>query len=320
MKFSIITPVYNRADCVARCIESVINQTINNYTECSYEHIIVNDGSKDNTDGIIREYSQKYPHIVYVNFEKNKGTNAARNAAIKNATGDFCIILDSDDYFVENAIEIIYKTIQEKPGYKHYMFTPDDRKADFDNNELLKTEQIITFKDFLSQKYSGDFIHVIKRDTMQKYPFDESLRIYEGIFFLKFYKEAQNIFFKNIIVTIRERGREDSVTKEYIRTSEKAIRNAIKAAETTLEWYKDEYLKLGLKSCIDNLYTQLLGNYLLIGDYKKSKAILDIAKKEQSRIPFYFKFIHTFRFGSLYKTLLFILLKIKYNIVKTKVK
>ena len=229
MKFSIITPVFNRADCVARCIDSVINQSITKSDKWDYEHIIVNDGSKDNTDEIIRNYSKNHPHIVYINFAENKGTNAARNAAIKHASGDFCIILDSDDYFVDNALDIIYNTIQSRPEYKHYMFTPDDRGEEFNKSALLNKEQIISFDDFLSLKYNGDFIHVIKRETMQKYPFDESLRIYEGPFFMRFYKEAKNILFTNIIITIRERNRNDSVSKEYIKTDKSVIKKAISA-------------------------------------------------------------------------------------------
>ena len=319
MKFSIITPVYNRADCIARCIESVINQEKSNKGwEC--EHIIVNDGSKDDTDNIIKEYAAKVPNIVYICFEKNKGTNAARNAAIKAATGDFCIILDSDDFFVENALETISATMQKKPGYKHYMFTPDDRKDYFDSNELLKKEQIITFRDFLSQKYSGDFIHVINREIMQKYPFDETLRIYEGVFFLKFYKEAQEICFTNIVITIRERGREDSVTKEYIITNIKAIKNTIKALEIKLDWFKKDYIELELRNCINDIYKQLFFNNLLIGNYQKGKLIIKTAKKEKYQIKLSHQIIHTMHLGAIYRIIICTLLKIKYNLIKSKVK
>lgn len=319
MKFSIITPVYNRADCIARCIESVINQKkSNNGWEC--EHIIVNDGSKDDTDNIIKEYAAKVPNLVYICFERNKGTNAARNAAIKAATGDFCIILDSDDFFVENALEIISATMLKESGYKHYMFAPDDRKDYFDSHELLNKGQVVTFRDFLSQKYSGDFIHVIQREIMQKYPFDESLRIYEGVFFLKFYKEAQEICFTNIVVTIRERGREDSVTKEYIITSIKAIRNTIKALEIKLDWYKNDYIELGLRNGINNIYKQLFFNYLLIGDYQKGRLIIKTAKKEKYQIKLLHRIIHTMHLGGIYRIIICTLLKIKYNLIKRKVK
>lgn len=124
MKFSIITPVYNREDCIERCLLSVVKQQ---KWDIEFEHIVVDDGSSDNTKAIIEDYANRYPHISFIHFEKNKGTNAARNKAIEKASGDFCIILDSDDYFVDEALKIINNTIQKNKLYKHYLFAPDDR-------------------------------------------------------------------------------------------------------------------------------------------------------------------------------------------------
>ena len=101
IKYSIITPVYNREDCIARCVESVIQQSKNIH----YEHIIVNDGSSDHTLDIIQDYSHRYdPYIRVINFSKNRGVNAARNAAIQSMQREYGIILDSNDYFVDTAL------------------------------------------------------------------------------------------------------------------------------------------------------------------------------------------------------------------------
>lgn len=79
MKISIITPVYNREDCISRCIESVAIQAE------GVEHWIVNDGSTDATLFIVRQFADKYPHIHLLTYECNAGVGAARNAAIQNA-------------------------------------------------------------------------------------------------------------------------------------------------------------------------------------------------------------------------------------------
>ena len=128
MKYSIITPVYNREDCVSRCIESVMQQVKKCKTVggVNIEHVIVNDGSKDITDEICQGYARCNNHIKYISFAENKGTNAARNAAIMTATGDYCIILDNDDYFDDNALLTINQTVISHPEYKHFMFAPDD--------------------------------------------------------------------------------------------------------------------------------------------------------------------------------------------------
>ena len=67
MKISIITPVYNREDCISRCIESVAAQSER------VEHWIINDGSTDATLSIVQQFANKYPHIHLLTYECNAG-------------------------------------------------------------------------------------------------------------------------------------------------------------------------------------------------------------------------------------------------------
>lgn len=67
MKYSIITPVYNRADCVARCLDSVIR---NLQWGVELEHIVVDDGSHDETPKIVQNYADKHPHIKFIPFHR----------------------------------------------------------------------------------------------------------------------------------------------------------------------------------------------------------------------------------------------------------
>lgn len=221
MKYSIITPVYNRADCVARCLDSVIR---NLQWGVELEHIVVDDGSHDETPKIVQNYADKHPHIKFIPFSQNRGTNAARNAAIAAATGEYCIILDSDDYFVDEAINFI-NSIASNQKYMHYCFAADDMVEYYQSCSLLmgKQKAELTFENFLFEEVTGDFVHCIKTETLQKYPFDEDLRIYEGVFFKRFYREAQKILYTNRIVTIRERNRTDSVTRNVFEMIENRL-------------------------------------------------------------------------------------------------
>lgn len=200
MKFSIITPVYNREDCVSRCIESVLRQGKTSHWEV--EHILVDDGSVDLTPKICEGYAINNESIRLLSFPKNKGTNAARNAAINASTGDFIVILDSDDYFVDDALDFMAQVITENAKYNHFMFAPNDvnYQVPFFNDCKSK---VLTYQDFLRGDVNSGFIHCISRNTMLKHPFNEDVRIHEGVFFLSFYKEAQNMLFTNRIVTIR---------------------------------------------------------------------------------------------------------------------
>ena len=320
MKYSIITPVYNRADCISRCMESVVR---NEERKEGYEveHIIVDDGSLDETASIVSDYAKRYEWIKFIPFSENKGTNAARNAAINAATGDFAIILDSDDYFVDNALEVISQTMRENPCYAHYAFAPDDMMDYYSSHPLLKDDQReLTFKDFLVSKIGGDFIHVIRTATLRTFPFDEELRIFEGIFFLEFYKEAKKILFHKAVVTIRERNRTDSVTKEVLLTNKSAIEKNFKAVSLRIEWFADDYLEFGLKDALARMYQKRIECALLLGRYSCISGDIFSAYNKGNGKSLLFKVIYLFRLGCVYRIVRNRLVTLKYNILKKEIK
>ena len=92
---SVIMAVYNSEKYLTEAIESVLNQTFSNF-----EFIIVNDGSKDGSEDIIKKYLKKDSRIIYLKNNKNLGQSITRNKAIKKATGKYIAIVDSDDICV----------------------------------------------------------------------------------------------------------------------------------------------------------------------------------------------------------------------------
>lgn len=94
MKISIVTTTWNSASTVADTIESVLNQSYDDF-----EHIIVDGGSKDATLDIIRQYEPKYNGRLRYISEKDKGIYDAMNKGIKMASGDIIGILNSDDFY-----------------------------------------------------------------------------------------------------------------------------------------------------------------------------------------------------------------------------
>ncbi len=90
-KISVVIPCYKKANLVSKTLDSVLKSDYSNY-----EIILVNDGSPDNTEQIIKEYQEKYPQIKYI-YQENAGVCAARNNGIKNATGKYILPLDADD-------------------------------------------------------------------------------------------------------------------------------------------------------------------------------------------------------------------------------
>ena len=96
MKVTIITAVYNGAEHIQSCIESVLSQDYPNI-----EYIVIDGASKDNTLEIVRSFGNKIAHVV---SEKDKGMYDAMNKGLRLATGDIVGILNSDDFYANNHI------------------------------------------------------------------------------------------------------------------------------------------------------------------------------------------------------------------------
>ena len=99
---SIIVPVYNVEKYLDKCLSSLVNQTLDNY-----EIIVVNDGTKDNSQLIIDRYVNKYPDLIRSFIKENGGLSDARNYGLRYASGNYISFFDSDDY-VDNEY---YKTM-----------------------------------------------------------------------------------------------------------------------------------------------------------------------------------------------------------------
>lgn len=105
-KISIIICAYNREEYLKRCLNSVKNQTLKNI-----EIICADDGSTDNTLDVFRKYANK-DHRFKFFTQKNSGPGVARNKAIKMATGEYIMFLDSDDWIDLNTCEELYKKVK----------------------------------------------------------------------------------------------------------------------------------------------------------------------------------------------------------------
>lgn len=98
---SVIMPAYNADKTIASAIESVLNQTFQ-----EWELVVVNDGSWDSTDDIVKSYSAIDQRIGLLNLTKNLGLPKARNAGIASAKGEFIAFLDSDDLWFPEKLEV----------------------------------------------------------------------------------------------------------------------------------------------------------------------------------------------------------------------
>ena len=119
IKFSIIVPVYNVEKYIKKCINSILNQTYKNY-----EIIIINDGSTDKSKKILESY-KNIDNIKIIN-QTNKGLSVARNIGIKNASGDYLLFVDSDDYIDNDLLENLNKNITDEEIIRFQTRTVDE--------------------------------------------------------------------------------------------------------------------------------------------------------------------------------------------------
>ena len=126
-KVSVIVPVYNVEKYITRCLTSLVNQTIDDL-----EIILVNDGSKDNSEQIIRQFKKDYKNIIYVKKE-NGGLSSARNFGLIYATGEYVAFLDSDDYVDRT----LYQKMYEKAKATNSDFVECDFIWKYPNREKI---------------------------------------------------------------------------------------------------------------------------------------------------------------------------------------
>ena len=104
---SIIIPIYNASFYLNRCIESIVNQTIKDL-----EIVLVDDGSKDNSLTICKEWAIKDKRVTVIEQE-NSGVSVARNQGLEYCKGKFILFLDSDDWLALDAVEVLLNEQQK---------------------------------------------------------------------------------------------------------------------------------------------------------------------------------------------------------------
>lgn len=171
-KVSVFTCVYNGENTIHRVFSSLNKQTYKNI-----EHIIVNDGSTDDTEELINEYilQAKFP-VKYIKKE-NGGKHTATNIAWDNCTGDFIIQLDADDELLPDAIEFLVNEYEKIPDeQKDSFWCVHGRCIDQINRELVGSlypdginEMPVEKAKQIAKNTPGDKVGLMKREKLKDY-------------------------------------------------------------------------------------------------------------------------------------------------------
>lgn len=288
MDISVIIPVYNVELYIEECLESVINQTLKK----NIEYIIVNDGSKDNSQNIIEKIIQKYHNFnIKLITKQNGGLSSARNVGLRHATGKYVAFVDSDDIiqsvFLENLFIVAeknnldialggytYLTSNNQYKYKYR----DSRLFDLgviDGEEALQKQ--IIYNDYRMEVwddlYNRDFL--LKNNLF----FEEGLIYEDEDFTVRALISAKRVkFIENY--TYLYRIRENSIMNSIY--NEKQSSSLIKILRNFIQLYNQANEPL-TKLILAKLSLNMLNNFII----RSSNLSKDIKSKQIHEIPYY---------------------------------
>ncbi len=258
---SIIVPIYNASKYLKKCLDSLVNQT-----KKELEFILINDGSTDDSESIIKSY--KDSRIKYFK-RSNHGIGKTRNFGINNASGKYIMFLDSDDYLEENACEILYKKIDKE---RLDLVVCDFYRVDSNSKEV---EKIISFKN-TSLKDNPNLLLNINLAPWNKIYRSDLLKD-NNIKFIEDLKYEDAPFVALALLKSKKIGKVDKSLINYTiheksetTLKDKRVFDIIKIVDIIRNYFKDDDWS---REVVDTLTIKILVNYNIQQRYIKDKTI-----------------------------------------------
>ena len=259
-KVSIIVPIYNVEKYLERCIESLIEQTLEDI-----QIILVNDGSTDNSGKIAKEYAIKHQDKIIYLEKENGGLSDARNYGIPYATGEYIAFLDSDDYIDKEAYKEMYnKAKQENADYVECDFVweypnklKEDKQIEYKNKkEMLAFVRVVAWNKLIKRE-------IIEKNNLK---FPKGLRYEDVEFTYKLIPHLTKVSYVDKCF-IHYTQRENSIANvQNARTSE-----IFTILDNVISYYKENNLYKEYEDEIEYNYTR----YLLCSSLKRICKIQD---------------------------------------------
>lgn len=189
-KISIIIPVYNTGKHIEKCLNSIKNQT----RKIDLEVIIINDGSTDNSENIVKQYIEKHKEFLNIKYysKENEGVAKTRNFGIEKATSDYIMFLDSDDYIEPETFETLEKYIEQDIDLIKFKL----QRVDENDNVIEKVDgpvfDKITGQEAFDELYGEDVlldspcVYVIKKKLVTENNFKFQGRYHEDFGLIPF--------------------------------------------------------------------------------------------------------------------------------------
>ena len=296
MKVSIIVPVYNVEPYLDKCLNTLVNQTLK-----KIEIIIVNDGSKDNSEKIIEKYLKKYPEKIKYIKKANGGLSSARNEGLKYASGEYIGFVDSDDYVSLNTFNLMYKKAKEKNFdlvvcNLNYVYETKTKMVSAGLDKDLENEDEV--KKNIVFLYPAVWNKLYKKEILDSLKFKEGIWYEDVEFNFRVYPRVKSIGYvdKPLIQYVQ---RESSISK----TIDKRLFNYIDNFNGLIRYYQDNnlynkyYFELEY-SYVRYLYATFIKQLSYTNDKELFKeGVKEAIKNVQEHFPNYKKNIYLKKFG-----------------------
>lgn len=263
-KVSVIIPVYNAEKFLEKCLNSVINQTLDDI-----EIIAVDDGSSDGSLEILNRYKEKDGRIIILT-QQNKFAGAARNNGMKHACGKYFVFWDSDDFFEPKALEILYNCC-EKTGADICLcsaYNYDSETGTRAEDQTFLKKRFLPREKVFSRKTCPQYIFNIASNVPWQRMFHADFIKAHGIEFQAIPKANDTYFVMTATyfaekITYTEKPLINYRTNNSLSITGTASKNPLCAYESYMAVY--EMLK---KECTDDLVWQSFYNRLLSGLFR----------------------------------------------------
>lgn len=296
MKVSVIVPVYNVEPYLDKCLNTLVNQTLK-----KIEIIIVNDGSKDNSEKIIEKYLKKYPEKIKYIKKANGGLSSARNEGLKYASGEYIGFVDSDDYVSLNTFNLMYKKAKEKNFdlvvcNLNYVYETKTKMVSAGLDKDLENEDEV--KKNIVFLYPAVWNKLYKKEILDSLKFKEGIWYEDVEFNFRVYPRVKSIGYvdKTLIQYVQ---RESSISK----TIDKRLFNYIDNFNGLIRYYQDNnlynkyYFELEY-SYVRYLYATFIKQLSYTNDKELFKeGVKEAIKNVQEHFPNYKKNIYLKKFG-----------------------
>ncbi|MBK7712972.1 MAG: glycosyltransferase family 2 protein [Bacteroidales bacterium] len=254
---SIIMATYNRANLLGRAIESVLRQTYTNI-----ELIIVNDGSTDDTESVLKSYNDSRIKVVIHEF--NRGATAAKNTGLKHIRGEWFTIYDSDDEMVPDAIDTLMNIpLKFDPEITAITANGWDPISNAFTGKGLTEDCYIVASEAMP-RCDGDFWGIVKSGLLQNEFFNENLIGCESTLWYSLSERANGYYVHKPLSIIHTEG------NDRITTSKVSLEKKIRHYESIID--EKLYLKITRKFHPDDYY-DICKNGLLVMRLNKNEEL-----------------------------------------------